>query len=201
MELKLRRLSRKYLLPTVSFSALLVTVVIAGLTMGSTPDKQKVLVAKTPIYEGQALNSDSVASIELPIGELGRNYLSELQAGLIATRSIAKGEILAKNLLSVNQDQRIPIRLNDLQPISSSISVGDIVDVWSSATVQGSSGVPEPVAFNAIVTSILTNSSMAQQTTCVELRISPEYLESLLTATDSNYKISLILHETLSDLG
>jgi len=34
----------------------------------------------------------------------------------------------------------------------------------------------------------------------VEIRIEPDYLETLLTAVDSNYRISLILHEALSDL-
>jgi hypothetical protein len=53
------------------------------------------------------------------------------------------------------------------------------------------------VVFGAIVLAIENSSSMAQVTTSVELRIDPAYLEPLLLATDSNYKISLILQETL----
>lgn len=200
MELKLKRLSRKYLLPTLSFSALAITVLVAGVTMVTTPSNQTVLVANTEIAEGQAIKSQNLTKISLPIGKLSANYLGKLKPGLVAARSIAKGELITNQILSVETDKRIPIRLNNLPQISREISVGDVVDVWSTPMTGGMALTPEPAAFNAIVASIETNSSMAQVTTSVELRISPEYLETLLQVTDSNYKISLILHETLSDL-
>jgi hypothetical protein len=111
---------------------------------------------------------------------------------------MTKGELLSKTGVSQVSDQRIPIRLNNLPQISKAISVGDKVDVW--ATPQDLANSPEAVAFRAIVVLLETTNSMAQITTSVEIRIEPEYLETLLTAGDSNYRISLILHETMSDL-
>jgi hypothetical protein len=200
MELKLKRVSRKYLLPTLSFSALAITLLIAGFTMAVSPSNQSVLVAREAIAEGQTLTSHDFTTLSLPIGNLAANYVSDLKPGLVAVRPIAKGELITNLVLTPESDERIPIRLNNLPQISKAISVGDVVDVWSTQMAGGMTLTPEPAAFNAIVTAIETNSSMAQVTNAVELRISPEYLETLLQVTDSNYKISLILHETLSDL-
>ncbi len=198
MELKLRKLSLKYLLPISSFIALATALATAVVTVNLTPATQTVLIAKTPIAEGQPITSELVSQTELPIGDLASIYLSELKPDLIAARSMTKGELLSKTGVSQVSDQRIPIRLNNLPQISKAISVGDTVDVW--ATPQDLANSPEAVAFRAIVVSLETTNSMAQITTSVEIRIEPEYLETLLTAVDSNYRISLILHETMSDL-
>jgi Flp pilus assembly protein CpaB len=198
MELKLRKLSLKYLLPISSLIALATALATAVVTVNLTPATQTVLIAKTPIAEGQPITSELVSQTELPIGDLASIYLSKLKPDLIAARSMTKGELLSKTGVSQVSDQRIPIRLNNLPQISKAISVGDKVDVW--ATPQDLANSPEAVAFRAIVVSLETTNSMAQITTSVEIRIEPEYLETLLTAVDSNYRISLILHETLSDL-
>ncbi|CAB4548172.1 MAG: hypothetical protein F2529_05025 [Actinobacteria bacterium] len=198
MELKLRKLSLKYLLPISSFIALATALATAVVTVNLTPATQTVLIAKTPIAEGQPITSELVSQTELPIGDLASIYLSKLKPDLIAARSMTKGELLSKTGVSQVSDQRIPIRLNNLPQISKAISVGDKVDVW--ATPQDLASSPEAVAFRAIVVSLETTNSMAQITTSVEIRIEPEYLETLLTAVDSNYRISLILHETMSDL-
>jgi hypothetical protein len=198
MELKLRKLSLKYLLPISSLIALATALATAVVTVNLTPATQTVLIAKTPIAEGQPITSELVSQTELPIGDLASIYLSKLKPDLIAARSMTKGELLSKTGVSQVSDQRIPIRLNNLPQISKAISVGDKVDVW--ATPQDLANSPEAVAFRAIVVSLETTNSMAQITTSVEIRIEPEYLETLLTAVDSNYRISLILHETMSDM-
>ena len=171
MELKLKRLSRKYLLPTLSFSALAIAVLIAGFTMATAPSSQTVLVAREAIAEGQSLTSHDLATVTLPIGDLAANYVRTLKPGLVAVRPIAKGELITKLALTPESDERIPIRLNNLPQISKEISVGDVVDVWSTPLAGGMALTPEPAAFNAIVTAIETNSSMAQVTNAVELRI------------------------------
>ena len=198
MELRLRRLSRKQLLPFMSFTALAVAIILAGLTLNITPASQTVLLAKLPISEGQIITEELVYKANLPIGSAAFNYLSNLRPSFVANTSIAKDALIPKGAISQETDKRIPIRLNNLPQISKAISVGDIVDVW--ATARDLSTPPEVVAFNAIVVDVETNNSMAQTTTTVELRIEIDYLETVLATIDSNYKLSLILHETLSDL-
>jgi hypothetical protein len=198
MELKLRRLGFKYLLPTFSFVALAATLITTLFTVNLTAARQVVLVAKMPIAEGQQISSNLVSEVELPIGALADTYLRELTSGLVATRSILKGEFLPISVLAKVQDRRIPFRINNLPQISKAISIGDTVDVW--ATRPDTAGSPEAVVYRAIVASIETSNSMGQLATSVEIRIGSEYLETLLAAVDSNARISIVLNETLSDL-
>lgn len=198
MELKLRKVRFKHLLPILSFLALTAAIAITAATVSLTPTTQTVLVAKTSIAEGQQITAQLVSETELPIGELARTYLESLKPGLVATRSIAEGELLSKVIVSQDSDRRIPMRINNLAAISKAISVGDTVDVW--ATPPDASSSPEAVVYRALVVSLETSNSMGQLTTSVEIRIETEYLETFLTAIDSNYRISLILQETLSDL-
>ena len=197
MELKIRSLRSRYLLPILSFVCLGATVIVAGLTLNFSPSRQTVLMAKSAIAEGQSITRELLTEQELAIGGVTQAYLTKFQPGLVALDSIAAGQLIPKQSLANQSEARFPIRFNNLPQISNAISIGDSVDVWATPTDQ--SQAPQPVAFRAIVVSVEPSNSMGQVTTSVELRIEPEYLESLLGVIDSNYKISLILNETLSD--
>ena len=197
MELKLKRIGAKYLLPAVSFTALFTAIIIAGLNLSFPQESQTVLQAKANIAAGETITESKLESVSVPLGSLRSLYLSEFQEGVIANSSIFKGELLPKSALAIEADLRVPVRINNLPQISKSIKIGDRVDVWASSVNNSQPIAPEPVVFGAVVLAIENSSSMAQVTTSVELRIDPAYLEPLLLATDSNYKISLILQETL----
>jgi len=198
MDLKLKRVGFKYLLPAVSFSALLAAIVLAALNLSFPEKTDTVLIATTNIAAGEVLAESKLAAVSVPLGKTSKQYLSIFQEGLIAQSSIFKGELLPKSVLTKQVDSRVPVRINNLPQISKSIKIGDRVDVWASSVNNSQPIAPEPVVFGAIVLAIETSNSMAQITTSVELRIEPAYLESLLLATDSNYKISLIRQESLN---
>lgn len=197
MELKLKRIGAKYLLPAVSFTALFAAIIIAGLNLSFPQESQTVLQAKANIAAGETITESKLEIVSVPLGSLRSLYLSEFQEGVVANNSIFTGELLPKSALAKELDVRVPVRINNLPQISKSIKIGDRVDVWASSLNNSQPIAPEPVVFGAIVLAIENSSSMAQITTSVELRIDPAYLEPLLLATDSNYKISLILQETL----
>jgi Flp pilus assembly protein CpaB len=197
VELKLKRIGAKYLLPAVSFTALFAAIIIAGLNLSFPQESQTVLQAKANIAAGETITESKLEIVSVPLGSLRSLYLSEFQEGVIANSSIFTGELLPKSALAKELDVRVPVRINNLPQISKSIKIGDRVDVWASSLNNSQPIAPEPVVFGAIVLAIENSSSMAQITTSVELRIDPAYLEPLLLATDSNYKISLILQETL----
>ena len=199
MEIKLQKRLAKYLFPAISVGALLVTASLLLLGFTSSPLKQSVLVASRDLPVGAKLNASDVHSVQLSLGNLSINYLTKLQPGLVLASSLAKGQLVPKLNLTQEDEHWFPIRLNNLRPIAKSINVGDKVDVWSSKQAQLGTTAPESVAFEAVVTQIENNTSMAQSSTSVELRVSSEYLESLLAAIDSGSQISLILHESLLD--
>jgi hypothetical protein len=201
MEIKLQKRFAKYLSPAIAVATTLIAATILAINLSSAPTSRAVLIATKDLSEGQTLEPGDVREVEIALGGLARNYLTKLSGKLTLNRSLAKGELITKNGVVNVGEPLIPFRLNNLRPISKAISVGDRVDIWATEQTQTSNSTPEPVAFNAIVTLIETNSSMTQNSTSLEIRIGSEYLETLLNATDSNSQLSVILHETLADIG
>jgi hypothetical protein len=200
MEIKLQKKYERYLLPAISVLAIAIALATTAIQLASQPPSRTVLIANRDLPEGTEVKPADFHAEKLPIGALASNYLWKISKGQLLTHPVLKGELLSKRSLSEGQSTLIPIRLNGLRPIAKSISVGDRVDVW--ATAQNHSlnpTAPEPVALDAIVTTIESNTSMTQSSTSVEIRIAEEYLETLLGATDSNAQLSIILHETLAD--
>lgn len=201
MEIKLHKRFAKYLAPVIAGITTIVAVLIVTINLSSTPATRTVLIAAKDLSEGQYLQPSDVSQVNLPLGSLASNYLMELKGSLILNRSVAKGELITTRGVGHEVDVLIPVRLNNLRPISKAISVGDRVDIWATEQSHTVSAAPEPVAFNAIVSFIEANNNMTQNSTNIEIRISEDYLETILTAIDSNFQISVILHETLSDIG
>jgi Flp pilus assembly protein CpaB len=201
MEIKLKRVSSKFFLPVASAVTLVLALGAIFVTVASTPKVVPVLVASVAIAEGEPLTPDSVKLQAMAIGEVADLYLYEFSDNLTTTRTFQPGEPISKSGLTNLFDRRTPMRINGLAPFSKAITVGDKVDVWASSAGQLSVSPPQPVVFEAIVVAIEESSTLSQPTTSVELRIPIEYLESLLAALEPSSRISLILHETLSDLG
>lgn len=201
MEIKLQKRFAKYLFPAIAVSTTLIAATIVAINLSSAPSSHAVLIATKDLSEGQTLAPGDVREVNIALGGLASNYLTKLNGKLTLNRSLAKGELITKSGVVNGGELLIPIRLNNLRPISRAISVGDRVDIWATEHTQTSNSTPEPVAFNAIVTLIETNSSMAQNSTSIEIRIGEEFLETLLNATDANFQLSVILHETLADIG
>ena len=192
----------KNAIPIISVAALAITVVVITVSAATSPSRQQVLIATHDLPAGITLTSRDVRPAELQIGDSASNYLTTLGEGFKLNQTLAKGQLVPRNQIEAEPDQKFfPIRLNNLRPTPSAISVGDRVDIWATKQTQLTKESPEPVAFEAIVTFVENTNSMGQSTTVVELRVDENYLESLLAAIDSNSQLSLILHETIADLG
>lgn len=199
MRVKLQKPSKRWVLPVASGVALLVAVLLVLVPAISQPKITYVLVAVKDLAEGQVLQAGDVRQMQLPLGDLGKLYPSKLKVGLNLARSIAKGQLIAKRDLVRSNSDLVPIRLNNLKPISKAISIGDSVDIWASDLSPSNTSSPEPIAFGALVTGIEVNNSMSDSSTSVELRVDRNFVESILAAYDSRFQISLILNATLAD--
>jgi len=200
MEIKLQKRFAKYLLPSISALALVGAIALVSINLASTPEVRTVLVATKDLPEGAVIQTENFTQVKLPLGSIASVYLSQFEPGMMLLQSVSKGELLSRLKLTRQTDVRIPIRLNGLRPISKVIGIGDRVDIWATEQSSSNQSEPQPVAFDAIVTAIESENSMTQSSTNIEIRISEDYLETLLTATDSNYQLSVILHETLADI-
>ncbi|MEO0312805.1 MAG: hypothetical protein RL140_35 [Actinomycetota bacterium] len=197
MDIKLQKPSRKLILPAISVLAIIVSALIVVLDHQGGSQLHKVLVAKSDIAIGQALD-DSNTSIESKAFDPS-GYLSKLTNGITATQTILKGQLIPSQSVARSVDPRTPIRFNGLQTISDQLSVGDHVDVWATPNDRQSGGGAEVVAFDAIVTKVVNTSNMALNQTSVEVRIPTEYLVGVLEAKANSLAIELVLSETLDD--
>lgn len=201
MEIKLQKRFRKLVLPAASVLAILIAAGVVLFVSSNSAPTTAVLVANKDLAEGAVLKTIDFQVQNVSINLKPSPYLAKFQSNMVLLHSIGKGEFISKLALGRSDQSRIPFRINGLRPISKAITVGDHVDVWateiSHSTVANSS---QPVAFDAIVTLIEESTSMAQESTNIELRIREDYLETLLNATDSNFQLSIILHETLADI-
>lgn len=200
MQIKLQTKTRKLLLPLASAAALVLGISLTAFGSSLIPSTRELLVPVRDFASGAKIHQSDLSPVRVQIGDLANSYLSRASGDLILNRSIRKGEFIPKTALSKVGLELMPIRINGLTSVTKSLTVGDRVDVWVTGTTAGEQTAPEPVAFDAIITALEVNSSMTQHTTDVELRVSREYLESLLSALGSNMKIALILHETLADI-
>ena len=199
MEIKLQKKLQKQLIPFISVVVALGSLGFSVVSTFATPAARTVLVANRNVAEGEQLKPSDFSTVKMAIGASLKSYISKLETGYQAARSITSGELLAKRLVAMVSEKRIPIRLNNLNPLPSAITVGDRIDIWSQPKSNSAVEAPEPVVFGAIVTSIEPNNSMGQNFTNLEVRIGSDFLESLLAVNDGNHLLSVILNETLSD--
>lgn len=200
MQIKLQTKTRKLLLPLASAVTLVLGISLTTFGSSLIPSTRELLVPVSDFALGAKLHESDLTPVRVQIGELANNYLSRRSGDIILNRSIRKGEFIPKTAVSKLGIELMPIRINGLTSVTKALTVGDRVDVWVTGTTAGEPKAPEPVAFDAIVTALEINNSMTQHTSDVELRVSRDYLESLLSALGSNMKIALILHETLADI-
>lgn len=199
MKVKLQKPSRKSVLPLVAIGLSVVTLSFVTAGIMTRPKLTQVLIATKALAEGELLENKDLKSVQLPLGEYADGYLAEFKPGLVLANSLEQGQLVSASDVARAKSQLVPIRFNNLKPISKAISVGDYIDIWATDLSPSSPGSPEPVAFNALVTGIELNNSLSSNTTSVEVRLDRSFVESVLAATDSRFQISLILHETLAD--
>lgn len=187
----------KLLLPGISVLAILASILVVVLNQQTKGELHQILIAKTDIALGEPVDASN--TVTTTTSENTATYLNKVLPGLVASQTILKGQLIPRQFVSATRDSRTPIRFNGLQAISEQLSVGDHVDVWATPNDHlGGSGA-QVVAFDAIVTKILTTSNMSVDQTAVELRINPDYLVSILEAKANALAIELVLKETEAD--
>lgn len=197
MEIKLQKPSRKLILPGVSVLAIVAAILVVTFNFQTQGTLRKMLVAKVDIAIGEPLTSENTALQEFAI--TNNQYLNKLREGSVSTQTILKGQLIPSQSVTKVTDQRTPIRFNGLQTISEQLSVGDHVDIWATPNDRQGSGGAEVVAFDAIVTKVITTNNLSMTQTSVEVRINPDYLVSVLEAKANSLAIDLVLTETLAD--
>ncbi|MEY4398031.1 MAG: hypothetical protein RLZ53_607 [Actinomycetota bacterium] len=197
MEIKLQKPSRKLILPGIAVATTIIAIAVISLNLQTQNQLHRVLIATKDIPIGEALTANNTKTETTDRNP--HNYLTQIPKDTKINQSVLRGQLIPVQSATKTKDIRTPIRFNGLQTISEQLSIGDHVDVWATPNDRQSGTGAEVVAFDAIVTKVINTSNMAINQTSVELRINPDYLESVLEAKANGLSIELVLTETFAD--
>lgn len=145
---------------------LLVIASVAGVWFVVSASRQTVpaFAATRTIVPGEAISSDDVRLVDVSLGQVGDAYLDPdaLDDGLVATRTIESGELVAHSAVGDAAAVRTTsVVLRSAVDVPGSVRAGSVVEVWAAPLVErGSYDVPRILVADATVVSVTRDDSM-----------------------------------------
>ncbi len=179
----------------------LVILSIAGvwLIVSSARDTTPVLQATRTIAQGEALASDDFRVVEVSLGAVVDGYLApqDLEAGMIAARTVESGELLPSVATGDAESSRTTnIVVESSVGIPERIDAGTPVELWYSPPLgddEDGFEAPRILAADVVVASIPeTDGMLAQRSTAVELVIDRADVADVLAAITGGAALSIV---------
>lgn len=166
--------------------ALLVSSVALLFSTYRTEPLKEFLVAKRDLASGAQLLATDFYQVSIDLDADGV-YLSQLGPQATLGSAVRKGELLPFSALG-SASARHALVLTPSQPISASIRVGSLVDVWfvARAPAANSLSVPQRVATSVEVLSVVrpdANAAFGDESVRLEVAVLPEDLSALMLAS------------------
>jgi hypothetical protein len=179
----------------IAASALGTTALVAALTRTVV-----VYRADGPIVAGDRVTAARLAPATVRLGDAARLYLGALPAdGLVATRTIAKGEIVPRSAVATIEAAGSATVVVDLaSPLAAGVAVGSTVDLWSAAPQEHEGrtrfGPPVVLVGDATVARVVAPSGLlgAGAHDAVELRIDRGDVADVLAAEADEARLSVV---------
>lgn len=193
--------ARRALFGDVRFLIGIVLVVasIAGVWLLVTSSRQTVpvLQATRTIVPGEAVDSGDFQVVDVGLGTLVDAYLApqELEPGSIATRTLAKGELVPSSAVGAASDARTTTVVVTSTAIPAGVQAGTPVELWHAPLGEDGRTFAEPrvlVADAVVATVAEAEGMMSQNSTDVELVIDRGDVADVLAAISGGSAISVI---------
>lgn len=149
---------------------------------------------------GEAITSENLKVVDVRLADSAGTYIPadrELPSGLVASRAISSGEILAESATTseVKDGRRLVTLLLDQYAVSG-FKAGDMVDIWVSSKTEGSNNLGDPtvIAEGAEIHSVTAQESIIGGTgqSAVEIWVSHDLLSAVLGATNNGSVVNLV---------
>lgn len=178
----------------------LVILSIAGvwLIVSSARQTTPVLQADRTIAQGEARVSDDFRVVEVSLGTVVDGYLApqDLEPGMIASRTLAAGELLATTATADAQSSRTTsIVIESSVGIPESVVVGTPVELWYAPLLAESDefDAPRILVADVVVASIPEADEMlAQRTAMLEIVIDRSDVADVLAAITGGAALSVV---------
>ncbi|MFD6699779.1 MULTISPECIES: SAF domain-containing protein [unclassified Microbacterium] len=178
----------------------LIVVSVAGvwLIVGAAKQTSPALQAVRTIVPGEPLTSADVRVVDVVLGTVGSGYLTPgtLEPGLIATRTIAEGELVPSTAAAdADQGRTTSVVVRSTVPVPASIVTGSVVELWAAEPLADSKGFGEPrvLLSEATVASVdRDDGPLSAKATTLELVVSRAKVGEVLTALTDGSSLSVV---------
>lgn len=179
---------------------LLIVLSVAGvwLIVGAAKQTSPVLQAARTIVPGEPLTSADVRVVDVVLGAAGAGYLTPttLEPGLIATRTIAEGELVASAAAAdADQGRTTSVVVRSSVPVPATIARGSVVELWAAEPLAEGKGFREPKVLlpEATVASVERDDGpLSAKSTTLEIVVSRAKVGEVLTALTRGSSLSVV---------
>ena len=185
MRAKVAGAGNRRMLVILAVALLAASVAILLSTYRSEPLKE-FLVAKRDLPSGALLTEADFERVAIDL-DADAVYLSRLAPEATLASAVRKGELLSFSAMG-SAEARHALVLTPSQPLSASIRVGSLVDVWFVARtpVADSASVPQRVATAVEVLAVVkpdANAAFGSEAVRLEVAVLPSDLAALMLAS------------------
>jgi hypothetical protein len=179
---------------------LLIVASVAGvwLIVGAAKQTSPVLQAVRTIVPGEPLTSADVRVVDVVLGSAGAGYLTPatLEPGLIATRTIAEGELVASAAAAdADEGRTTSVVVRSTVPVPAAVAPGSVVELWDAEPLSEGKGFAEPrvLLSEATVASVdRDDGPLSAKTTTLELVVSRAEVGEVLAAMTGGSSLSVV---------
>jgi hypothetical protein len=145
---------------------LLIAASVAGVWFVVSASRQTVPVfaATRTIVPGEAVAGDDLRIVDVSLGQLEGAYLAPdaLEAGLVATRTVAEGELVPQSAVGASAAAATTtVVLHSAVEVPASVDAGSVVEVWEAPLIErGRYDVPRILVADATIVSVTRDDSM-----------------------------------------
>ncbi|MDT0156802.1 hypothetical protein Q9R19_04085 [Microbacterium sp. ARD32] len=177
----------------------LVVVSIAGvwLLVSSSRQTTAVLQATHTVVPGQPVTSADFQVVEVGLGPLTGTYLApqDLEPGAVATRTLAKGELVAAAGVGDEKDSRTTTIVVSSTAIPTGVDAGSVVELWQAPLLKDGRTRDEPrvLVGDAVVGRVAEADGMLSESrTDVEVVVDRSDVADVLAAITGDAVISIV---------
>ncbi len=178
----------------------LIVLSVAGvwLIVGAAKQTRPALQAVHTIVPGDPLTSADVRVVDVVLGTVGSGYLTPatLEPGLIATRTIAEGELVSSTAAAGSDEGRTTsVVVRSAVPVPGSIGRGSVVELWAADPHAEGKGFDAPRVLlpDATVASVdREDGPLSAKSTTLELVVSRAKVGEVLGALTAGSSLSVV---------
>ncbi|GAB6857104.1 SAF domain-containing protein [Microbacterium xylanilyticum] len=179
---------------------LLIVASVAGvwLIVGAAKQTSPVLQAVRTIVPGEPLTSADVRVVDVVLGSAGAGYLTPatLEPGLIATRTISEGELVASAAAAdADEGRTTSVVVRSTVPVPAAVATGSTVELWEAEPLAEGKGFAEPrvLLSEATVASVdRDDGPLSAKATTLELVVSRAEVGEVLAAMTGGSSLSVV---------